>query len=269
MLRNLELYRRLIAIRIRAQMQYRLSFLADVIIHGLSNILVFLVLVLILQRFEGIGGWGLWEVAFLYGMVESAFGSMDMLFGGFDPPIFGQHVRLGSFDQMLLRPVSIIIQVFGSEFLLRRLGRIAQGWLVLVLAISNLNIAWDSSRLLLMVLVYFSLVAFFGGLFIAGATITFWTVESIEMINILTYGGTEMMAYPMHIYPGWMRAFFTYILPGIFLVYTPALYILGKPDPLGFPAYTAFLSPLVGAGVLLLGMAFWRFGMRHYQSTGT
>lgn len=77
------------------------------------------------------------------------------------------------------------------------------------------------------------------------------------------------MAYPMHIYSDWMRRFFTYILPAIFLNYAPALYFLDKPDPLGLPPFAAFLAPLAGLGTLLAAALFWQFGMRHYKSTGT
>jgi ABC-2 type transport system permease protein len=113
------------------------------------------------------------------------------------------------------------------------------------------------------------LICFFGGLFVIGSTITFWTIQSIEVVNIFTYGGSEMMAYPMHIYQQWMRQFFTYIIPAIFLNYYPALYILDKPDPFNFPPIASFLSPFVGFGILLLAFKFWGFGIRNYQSTGT
>lgn len=269
MLAAFSIYFRLISIRIRSQMQYRLSFLFDAFSTALVTGVSFLTIFLVLQKFDGIGGWKLWEVAFLYGMVETAFGLMDMLFSGFDPSFFGNRVRLGTFDQMLLKPVNIYLQVFGSEFLLRRLGRILQGLVVLTLAIANLDIAWTAGKLLYLPVVIAGMVCFFGGLFIVGATITFWTIESIEVINIFTYGGNEMMSYPMHIYPDWMRQFFTFIVPGIFMNYYPALYILGKPDPFGMPGFAPWLAPFVGLGVLAISLRFWRFGIAHYQSTGT
>jgi ABC-2 type transport system permease protein len=89
------------------------------------------------------------------------------------------------------------------------------------------------------------------------------------VINILTYGGNEMMAYPMHIYRDWMRRFFTFIVPAIFLNYYPALYFLGKPDPFNLPPFAPFLAPLVGLGTLVIALAFWNFGIRHYTSTGS
>lgn len=269
MLAALDLYRRMVGLRIRSQMQYRVSFLLDVCVTAFLSGTGFLTIALVLQRFEGIAGWSLWEIAFLYGTVETAFGLMDMIFAGFDPPTFGNLVRLGALDQMLLRPVNVFIQVFSADFVMRRLGRIFQGALVLVLSIVHLPVAWDLPLLAYILLLIVNLVAFFGGLFVAGSALTFWTIESIEVINIFTYGGSEMMSYPMSVYPRWMRAFFTFVLPGIFLNYYPALYILSKPDPLGFPPFAPFIFPLVGFGVLAAGSAFWQFALRRYQSTGS
>lgn len=266
---SLSLYGKLLSVQVRSQMQYRVSFLLDVVTSGLAALTGFLTLALVLEKFDQIGGWNLGEVAFLYGMVEVAFGVMDLVFSGFDPQAFGMQVRRGFFDQHLLRPASILVQVLGSRLVLRRLGRIVQGLFILGIALARVEATWTVGKVLFLPVVFASLVSFFGGLFIFGAAITFWTVESIEVINIFTYGGTEMMAYPMHIYPDWMRRFFTYILPAIFLIYYPALYFLGKPDPFGLPPFASFLAPLAGFSVLAAGLVFWSFGLRHYQGTGT
>jgi ABC-2 type transport system permease protein len=266
---HLTLYRRLLAIQIRSQLQYRTAFVLDVTSTSMTLFLFFAGLALVLERFDSLGGWRLGELAFLWGTVETAFGLMDMIFSGFDPGTFGRRVQRGTFDQLLLRPVNITLQVLGDDFALRRLGRIAQGLVILGVALTVGEIQWTVGKLLYLPLVILGMIGFFGGLFIIGATITFWTVESIEALNILTYGGSEMIQAPMHIYPEWLRRFFTYIIPAIFLNYYPALYFLDKPDPLGLPWGVRFLSPVVGLAVLLIALAFWRFGIRHYQSTGT
>jgi ABC-2 type transport system permease protein len=265
----LGVYRRLISVQIRSQMQYRFPFFVELVATGLITTSGFVTLAFVLQRFGSIAGWKLGEVAFLYGVVETSFGVMDMIFSGFDPGNFGRQTRLGRFDQLLLRPVDITVQVLGSEFLIRRLGRIAQGFVILILALTMVQINWTFGKILFLPVVFLSQIAFFGGLFIIGATISFWTLESIEIVNIFTYGGTEMMSYPMHIYPNWLRDFFSYLLPAIFLNYYPALYFLGKPDPLHFPTIAPFLAPVAGFGVLAIALAFWKYGIRHYQSTGT
>jgi len=265
----LDVYFRLIRTQIRSQLAYRASFLLDTLAVMLTTGASFASLALILGRFEGIAGWKLGEVAFLYGMVETAFGMMDLLFGGFDPGNFGKQIRMGTFDQLLLRPRSVVLQVLGSAFVLRRLGRITQGVAILAIAIGLVDVRWTLSKIAYLPIVIASMICFFGGLFIIGATITFWTVQSIEVINIFTYGGAEMMSYPMHIYEKWLRRFFTYILPAIFVNYYPALYLLDKPAPLHMPSWAPFAAPAAGAVVLAAALGFWRIGLRHYSSTGS
>jgi ABC-2 type transport system permease protein len=268
-LKALKLYLWLISIQIRSQMQYRIGFLLETASVALGSIISFVTLALVLQKFEGIAGWSLGEVAFLFALVELSFGLMDMIFSGFDPDYFAAHTRLGTLDQYMLRPVSLTLQVFGSQFILRRLGRIFQGVVILLFAIQLLNIEWTLGKILYLPFVIAGMVLFFGGLFMFGATITFWTVERIEAVNILTYGGTELMSYPMTIYQDWMRHFFTFIVPAIFLNYYPALYFLDRSDPFNMPNGVHFIAPVVGLGVFMSAYVFWSFGVRHYQSTGT
>lgn len=266
---SVSIYRRLLGVQFRSQLQYRVAFCLDLLSTALIVAIEFGSIALVLERFGNIKGWTLGEVAFLFGLVEIAFGLMDMIFSGFDPHHFGQAIRRGNFDQMLLRPISLTIQVLGSEFALRRFGRIGFGIGIFALALNQTAVTWTVAKLFYLPLVMLSMVCFFGGLFIIGSTITFWTVESIEVINILTYGGSFVISYPMHIYREWMRTFFTYVVPAIFLTYYPALYILNKPDPFGFPKIAPFLSPAVGILVLSVSLLVWRFGIRHYHSTGT
>lgn len=263
------LYFRLISVNIRSQMQYRLSFLLDTVGTGFATLIEFMTLAAVFTRFGSVGGWKLGEVAFLYGLVELGFATMDMIFSGFDPGFFAQQIRRGTFDQFLLRPVSLALQVFSSEFIIRRMGRIAQGAVIFGLSLSLTQLVWTPGKVLYLPLVLASVVAFFGGLFVIGATTCFWTVEALEAINIFTYGGSAMLAYPMHVYGDWLRRFFTFVVPGALMVYYPALYFLDKPDPLGLPAFMPFLAPLAGFGVLGIAFAFWHMGVRKYTSTGT
>jgi ABC-2 type transport system permease protein len=263
------LYTRLILVQIRSQMQYRVSFWMELLSTGVLNGSYFLSLVLILERFNNIMGWTLGEVAFLAGVIEMSFATMDMIFSGFDAGNFSTMVKTGSFDQLLLRPVSITLQMFGSRFELRRMGRMLEGALIFIYALSVAPVHWSIDKLLYFPVVFISQVVAFGALFMMGSTLTFWTVEPVEAVNILTYGGNELMTYPASIYPTWLQRFFTYIIPFIFLNYYPGLYFLGKPDPLGMPVFAPFLAPLAAAGMLVLAAWFWKFGVNHYQSTGS
>ncbi len=264
----LSLYFRLISGRIRSQTQYPVPFLFDVVGTGLGTAIYFVTLAAVFARFNNIGGWTLGEVAFLVGLAEMAFATMDMIFSYYDPDAFSALVQRGTFDQMLLRPISLPLQIFSTDFVLRRLGRIAEGAVIFGLSLYLTHAVWTPLKWLYLAVVFASTVAFFGGLFVIGSTTCFWTVERLEAINIFTYGGTEMISYPMHIYNDWIRRFFTYIVPAALLTYYPALYFLDKPIP-GGAAWLPFLSPLAGFGTLAVAFAFWNFGVKKYTSTGT
>jgi ABC-2 type transport system permease protein len=265
----MDMYRRLLAVQLRSQLQYRASFVLDAASSALVSAVEFAATVLILQRFgNNIGGWTMIELALLYGMIDTAYALTDLLFGGFDPDYFAPMVRRGALDQLLLRPTNITLQILGSTFRLRRFGRIVQGGIILAIALALVGVRWTPVKIAYLPIVLLGQVAFFGGLYIIGSTTTFWTVQRVEIINVFTSGGRVAMYYPMHIYTKWVRRIFT-IVPIIFLNYYPALYLLDKPDPLNMPALAPFLAPVVGFGLLAAALGFWQFGLRHYASTGT
>jgi ABC-2 type transport system permease protein len=269
MRRTLAMYFRLVGIDLRAQMSFRLSFWVDLLTTMGLNASAFASLYLVIERFGNIAGWGLGELAFLYGMIETAFGTMDLLFGGFDPDYFSSLVREGRLDQILLRPVAPAAQIMGHRVVLRRFGRILQGVAVLAYAFFLVDVTWTPLKIFFLPVVLLSQVAAMGALFVVGGTWTIWTVQRVEAINILTYGGVELMSYPAPIYTRPLRLIFTYILPFFFLNYYPALFFLDRSDPLGLPVWPPLLAPLVAAVMLGLAMRFWNYGLRHYQSTGS
>jgi len=269
MIWEFKMYLRLLSIQLRSQMQFRASFWLDFLSTGLGNGVYIVSVALIMQRFDHIAGWTLGEVAFLIGMIEMSFGIMDMIFSGFDDGYFSTMIREGRFDQLMLRPVGLFWQVLGSVFLLRRMGRVIEGLLILLVALSISPVHWTLAKLVYFPVVLLCQVLIMGSLFMMGASITFWTLQSVEAINILTYGGVDLVSYPMQIYPLWMRRFFTYVVPFIFVNYYPALYFLDKPDPLHFPAFAPFLTPFVALFFFAIGLRFWQVGINHYQSSGT
>jgi len=268
MIRNLFLYTRLVIIQIRSQAMFKTSLIMDILstsFFGLTEIFGFL---LVIGQLGDVAGWSTWEIAFLGATVEFSFGCMDMIFSGFDPDYFAPSIRRGDLDMLLLRPIPLTIQVLGSRFVLRRLGRILTGMLVLAIAFSHLSINWSMGKVAYYILIIISQIVLLGSFFIFGSTITFWTIERIEAVNIVTYGGREVMTYPMEVFPRWLRHVFMFILPFLFLNYSPALFIFEKTDPFQLPPFSPFLAPVIAAVFLLAALTFWRFGRRFYQSTG-
>ena len=261
------LYMVLIRAQVSAQFQYRTSFILQSASQFVVTFTDFIMLLLLFHRFPSIAGWTLPEVAFLYGLGGVAFGFSDLLCGGFDN--LSKMIRLGTFDLVLTRPVGTFAQVLSSDLQIRRFGRIAQGAVVFGLALSWLEVSWTPDKTLVVISAILSGTVIFTAIWVIGAAVTFWTVETSEITNVFTYGGEALVSYPMSIYAEGIRRFFTYVVPLAFVSYLPALYILERPDPLGLPPALQLCSPIV-AGLFLVAARFcWALGVRHYQGTGS
>jgi ABC-2 type transport system permease protein len=267
MFNALRLYLSYIAISIRGQLQYRANFLLQAFAHFLITGVEFLGLAALFTRFKSVDGWSLREVALFYGMISLAFAISESVSRGFD--IFDRMIKSGNFDRVLLRPRTATLQIVGQELQLMRIGRFTQGVMVLLWATATLDIAWTPATVLLLIASILGGACLFSGLFVLQATVCFWTVESLEVLNCTTYGGVEAAQFPITIYRPWFRHIFTFIIPLATINYFPAHAILGRADPLGSPTWFHWLSPLVGAIFLLFSLQVWRLGIRHYTSTGS
>lgn len=262
------LYWRLVWARIRAQMQYKVSFVLELAGFALTTSLDFAVIAILFSRFPSLGGWSVHEVALLYGLTMTAFSLTEMLGRGFDAP-FETMMAQGTFDKILTRPQGTFFQVLASEFQVRRLGRTLQGAAVLFYAFSGLPIAWTPAKVLLVPLTIASGAVVFLGLFVIGATICFWTIKTPEVINAFTFGGSTLTSYPLSIYHRWLRILFLFVIPVAFVNYPAALLLLGRRDPFGLPPALAWGAPLVAALFFLVARTFWQIGVSKYTSSGS
>jgi ABC-2 type transport system permease protein len=51
--------------------------------------------------------------------------------------------------------------------------------------------------------------------------------------------------------------------------YFPIAWVLGRSDRTGVPDWLLPLAPTMGIVFLLVSLWVWRFGVRHYTSTGS
>ncbi|TMQ09564.1 MAG: ABC transporter permease [Deltaproteobacteria bacterium] len=261
------LYRAYAAASIRSQLSYRASLVMTTIGIFLVTASEFVAVWALFDRFGQVRGWTLPEAALLYGMSSVSWAVCDAIGRGFD--VFGDMVKTGGFDRLLLRPRSTVLQLLGQDFTLRRFGRLAQGLLVLGYAAVAGTIDWTVGRAVLLAGAIACGVCAFLGLLVLQATSAFWTIDKLEVWNAFTYGGLTMSRYPLPLYRPWFRAVFIFVIPLACVTYFPGVVILGRAEPLGAPAIAGWLAPLAGPAFLALGLQVWRIGIRHYRSTGS
>ena len=262
------LYLRYAAIPVRAQMLYPTAFLMMTAGQFLLLVASFAGMYALFTRFGAIEGWRLAEVALFFAIANLAFSMADAANRGFD--VFGPlFVKTGDFDRLLLRPRPTALQVLGLELRLTRLGRGLQGLVVLVIAVRAGGHTWGLDDVLVLLAAIAGGAALFSALLILQATLSFWTVDSLEIANTVTYGGVEASQYPLDIYQPWFARLLIGAVPLGCVIYYPTLYLLDRSDTLGAPDWFRPVAPLAGFLFLALALWAWRFGERRYRSTGT
>lgn len=260
----MRLYLKYVQILLKSQIEYRTSFWLLSLGQFFVPFAVFAGLYFMFERFGQLKSWDFFEVALCFAVIHLAFAISECCARGFDA--FSTLIVKGEFDRILVRPRNTVIQVLGSRIEFTRVGRLIQGLVILIWSLANLSIEWDIFKVTILVLMVVSGIFVFTGIFILGATLCFWTIQGLEVTNILTDGGREMAQYPLNIYKKWVTRFFTFIIPFGCVNYLPLMYLLGKNSS---KQLLYMLSPLFGMVFIVPCLLLWRIGVKHYRSTGS
>ena len=251
----------------RAIMSYRASFVLMLIANLATTSLDFVVVVLMFQHTHQLGGWTLPELGFLYGTSAFALGAANFFVGSIDA--LGDRIRSGTLDTVLIRPAPALAQLCAERFSLRRLGRPVQAVAVLAWSLGAVQVHWTADRVLLIPVLLISGTVIFSAAFVGGATLQFWWGEARELQNSFTYGGATLLHYPPTVFAKELVAGVVFGVPLAFVNWLPALYLLGRTDPLGLPSWLRFASPLAALLCATAAGLLWRAGIRSYRSTGS
>lgn len=246
--------------------QYRASFLMQNIAQFVMVGGEFLAMVVLMTRFTAIGHWSAAEIMFFWGVMQLTFALCECMGRGIST--FAYYVGTGDFDTILLRPRPLMQQVVAHRLDPRRLGGMIVGAGAIALSCARLGVIWTMEKLCLTLLAAAGSFFLLLGLFLIEATVSFFSVRSIEMVNVLTYGGRATCQYPVDVYPRPLRLLFTWVAPFALSMHLPISHVLGKPI---FDVHMGlvWLAPLAGPVFFLLMTLVWYIGVKHYRSTGT
>lgn len=243
-------------------MQYKTSFFLTAVGQFLISFNVFLGIFFMFQRFSKVEGFTYNEVLLCYAVILLEFSLAEMVARGFDT--FPGMVRSGDFDRILVRPQNEIIQVLGSKFELTRIGRMLQAVIMFVYGIMKSDVVWTFPKICTIVFMLIGGTAVFWALFLIYAALCFFTLDGLEFMNVFTDGAREFGKYPIGIYGKKMLLFTTFVIPYALIQYYPLLYILGRRSSIIY-----MLLPLAACWFFIPALLLWKFGVRHYKSSGS
>lgn len=229
---------------------------ANIIVNQIISIIF---LYVIFQSVPALGGWDSHTLVFMYGLFIFNKGIAAF----FTTSLYSieGHVRDGSFDGMMVRPISPIIQILGEQFEMGELVNVTIGICILLVMIKRYCVcnACIAVAFILMFAIISVLLVF--AIRLICMSVSFWTLTSYP-IAIVIDNFSDFAKYPITIYNSMMKIVLEYIIPFSALAYFPTLVILENRIEV------LFISLLVVVVMFILAIFIWNKGLKNYQSCG-
>jgi ABC-2 type transport system permease protein len=221
-------------------------------------------LLFLFSRFGSIGVWSVERIVLIYAMAVTSFGLAETFCRGFDYFPW-RMIRSGDFDRVLLRPRSLFTQIAGSYFHIHRLSRVLCGMCAIIWCLWKLGMEPSVLHMLTIVLGLVGGALAYCGVFVLTSGIAFFTVQGLDWIYIFTNASYQVTRCPYEYMPRVLKGVFTFFMPMLVISYFPASAACGW----GESVWKGYLALPAGAAFLLFSMFIWRYGVRHYKSTGS
>lgn len=245
----------------KSQLQYKASFILICISQSLTIFIEFFIIYSLFDKFKLLEEYNIYQMTLTFSIVWFGVSLSETIGRGFD--CFEKLIKSGDFDLLLIRPRSLGIQIIGSEIPYEKLARVLTSIGMIIYSLINLSSNIDIFDILVVVLTCICSFLLFLSVFIIGASLCFFTVEGLEIVNVFTNGTKQVGQYPMKIYNKAMFLIFTFLIPLTMINYYPISYIFDNG-----PWYYA-LMPLVIFIFLFIAILIFKFGLSRYKSTGS
>lgn len=258
---NISLYIKFLKCQLQEFILFKHGLLLNLLSQSLSFFTMILGIYFLTSNFKSIGIYSYHEILFCYSIVQCSFSLAQCFFRSFDQ--FPVLIRKGELDRFLVRPKSVIFQVMTYKNDFTRLIKVLLSLVIFTISWGKVTIDWTVFKVIVLIFMVFFGSMLFSLLFIMYATFSIFTVQGLEIFNVLTDGAAEFGKYPVSIYGENILKLTTYVIPYALFQYYPFLYLLGEKHEIIYgiiPVFIIFFSVPV--------ILFWRIGLRHYTSTG-
>lgn len=264
-MQTLSLYLYLVRLQMRTRLQYRANLVIGWVAQAFGYASVYGTIWIIASRFEKLGGWVWPEIALMLGFHVLGY-ALGALFTFVQLRGMEELVRLGTYDTLMVRPVSPWAFLAFSGINIEYGGHIALGVGMIVWSLPQLGIDWS-------VLTVAQLVAsLISAALLTGATLTIVAAMALVLTRSRYLFGIyfdfwELSRYPLTIFALPLQVTLLSIVPLGYMAYVPVAALLGKPVPL-IGAAAPFAAILAGPVMVVVAMVVWQACQRRYQGAG-
>jgi len=259
MKRIFKIYKSCVTTAIARALIYRLNFVLSMTITLCFNLLLPLTTILIYKSGANFPGWNFYEVLLIQSIFTLSLGLALVLFSNVLWSTM-QHIREGSFEVVLLRPVNPLFYLIATNFDTGSLGLLIGGGVMFGIAIAHTGVVSLSAIVQFLFLFLGGFAVMTGFQMVMAATSFKWVGNSRlpEILDsILSFG-----KYPTSIFPQTIKIISSYIIPVGMIGFFPASALLGRLDPIVLIAVVPCVLFMV------FGIWLYQYMVRLYEGVG-
>jgi len=259
---KMRVYWKYFTMELKSQMEYKVSFLLTTLGQFLTAFTMFFGIKFLFNRINGVDDFTYGQVLLCFSVTMMSFSIGELAGGGLTG--FSGMLREGELDRILVRPRSVIGQVIMPNMDFSRVGLLTQAAVVLCVAVPASGVQWTWQKVLVLCMMTACGSVLFFCLFLIIAALSFFTIQPLDCLNILTYGMRQFGQYPFSVYGKTVLRLLTFVVPLALVQYYPLHFLLDRENGILYG-----LAPFLSLLFLLPACLLYRIGLRHYQSAGS
>jgi ABC-2 type transport system permease protein len=238
---------------LQSVMEYRISFLTQVIGMMFNNFIYFAIWIIFFDRFKDVRGWGINDMYITFGIIASAFGLVSLFFG--NAFVLGDIINSGRLDYYLSLPRPVLLHAVSSRMISSGMGDFTYGFISYAL---SGQFTWDGFvRFVLAILLAATVFAAF---LILVNSLAFWAGVVTSLSNLMLNAMITFGIYPITLFDNYAKLILFTIIPAALMGAIPAEFVRAF-------TWQTLAQLLLGAMIFLgLAVTVFRLGLKRYES---
>jgi len=246
--------------------EYPASIAGWLISNPIQFIVGFAIIQFVVQQFGRINGWNYGQLAVLYGLsvISHALSMIFFVQGWF----MGYYVIEGEFDRFLTRPMSVLYQFFFTQINVFGITDLIPGIIVFIYGLCKIHFVVSVQSILCILIMLIGATLIRGGIYLMLGTTSFFTRGANDFGQYTQEIMDKTTMYPISMYPESLQFILTYIIPIGWVSFYPVSSMLGIEGSLAGFSATVGLTLVIGLLVMIVAGAFFKYGLKKYESAG-
>ncbi|HEY5728587.1 MAG TPA: ABC-2 family transporter protein [Anaerolineales bacterium] len=238
---------------IQSVMEYRISFITQVIGMIFNNFIYFAIWIVFFDRFKEVRGWGINDMYVTFGVIASAFGLVSLFFG--NSFMLGDIINNGRLDYYLSLPRPVLLHAVSSRMISSGMGDFTYGFISYAL---SGQFSWDGFLRFILAILLAAVV--FAAFLILVNSLAFWAGVVSSFSNLMVNAMITFGIYPITLFDNYAKLILFTLVPAALMGAVPAEFI-------SHFSWQVLAELLLGAMMFLgLAISVFRLGLKRYES---